>query len=41
MLMRQGWVDAALRGALRRPGQRVVTLQEMQEAIEHGPSAPA
>ena len=27
---------ADLRGALRRPGQRVVTLQEMQEAIERG-----
>jgi bifunctional DNA-binding transcriptional regulator/antitoxin component of YhaV-PrlF toxin-antitoxin module len=25
---------AELRGALRRPGQRVVTLQEMREAIE-------
>jgi bifunctional DNA-binding transcriptional regulator/antitoxin component of YhaV-PrlF toxin-antitoxin module len=25
-----------LRGALRRAGQRVVTLQEMQEAIERG-----
>ena len=32
---------ADLRGALQRPGQRVVTLQEMQEAIEHGHSAPA
>ena len=30
-----------LRGVLQRPGQRVVTLQDMQEAIEHGHSAPA
>ena len=30
-----------LRGVLHRPGQRVVTLQDMQEAIEHGHSAPA
>ncbi|PWC33212.1 AbrB/MazE/SpoVT family DNA-binding domain-containing protein [Azospirillum sp. TSO35-2] len=27
---------ARLRGALRRPGQAPVTLQEMQEAIERG-----
>ena len=25
-----------LRGALRRPGQRVISLQEMQDAIEAG-----
>ena len=31
----------ALRGALKRPGQRVVTLEEMQEAIEQGPCAGA
>jgi hypothetical protein len=29
---------ADLRGALRRPGQRVVTLPEMQDAIERGAS---
>jgi bifunctional DNA-binding transcriptional regulator/antitoxin component of YhaV-PrlF toxin-antitoxin module len=27
---------ADVRGALRRPGQRVVTLEEMQAAIEQG-----
>ena len=32
---------ADLRGVLQRPGQPVVTLQEMQEAIEHGDSASA
>jgi bifunctional DNA-binding transcriptional regulator/antitoxin component of YhaV-PrlF toxin-antitoxin module len=32
---------ADLRGALHRPGQRVVSLQEMQEVVEHGHSAPA
>ena len=32
---------ADLRGALRRSGQRVVTLKEMQEAIERGHTAPA
>ena len=26
----------SLRGALRRPGQRVISLQEMQDAIEVG-----
>jgi bifunctional DNA-binding transcriptional regulator/antitoxin component of YhaV-PrlF toxin-antitoxin module len=26
----------SLRGALRRPGQRVISLQEMQDAIEAG-----
>lgn len=34
---------AELRGALRQPGRRVVTLQEMQDAIEsgHAPHAGA
>jgi hypothetical protein len=32
---------ADLRGALRRSGQRVVTLREMQAAIERGRAAPA
>jgi hypothetical protein len=30
---------ARLRGALRRPRQRAVSLAEMQEAIERGPDA--
>jgi len=34
-------VVADLRGALRRSGQRVVTLEEMQEAIEHEASTRA
>ena len=32
---------ADLRGALRRLGQRVVTLEAMQAAIERGHAAPA